>query len=99
MKVVIVCIVLGYVFGCIVGFIGGRFVQEKDVKKFKSDYHKLCELKDIRIHKLENKNKAAKEIITKLSKYVSDSKWYVQNGYVTLQKELVEKAEVFLEEV
>ena len=30
MKVVIVCIVLGYVFGCIVGFIGGRFVQKKD---------------------------------------------------------------------
>ena len=56
MEVIIVCITLGYAFGCIVGFIGGRFVQKKDVKKLKSDYH---------------------------------------NGYVTLQKELVEKAEIF----
>lgn len=38
----------------------------------------------------------AKEIIRELSKYVSDSKWYVQNGYVELQKELVAKAETFL---
>lgn len=38
----------------------------------------------------------AKKIIRELSKYVSDSKWYVQNGYVELQKELVAKAEVFI---
>ena len=40
----------------------------------------------------------AKKIIIDLSKYVSDSKWYVQNGYVELQKELVAKAETFLKE-
>ena len=65
MEVIIVCITLGYVFGCIIGFIGGRFVQKKDVEKFKSDNHKLCELKNIRIQKLENENKAAKEDIRK----------------------------------
>ena len=40
----------------------------------------------------------AKEIIRELSKYVSDSKWYIQHGFVELQKELVVKAEVFLKE-
>ena len=64
MEVVIVCIVLGYVFGCIVGFIGGRFVQKKDVEKFKSDYHKLCELKDIRIQKLESENRRLDQLYT-----------------------------------
>ena len=61
MKIVLVCIIIGYVFGCIVGFIGGRFIQKKDVEKFKADYHKLCELKDMRIQRLENENKALKE--------------------------------------
>lgn len=64
MKVVIVCIVLGYVFGCIVGFIGGRFVQKKDVGKFKSDYHKLCELKYIKIQKLESENRRLNKLYT-----------------------------------
>ena len=47
---------------------------------------------------LQEENEKAKEIIRELSKYVSDSKWYVQNGYVKLQKELVAKAEAFLKE-
>ena len=38
----------------------------------------------------------AKDIIRELIKYVSDSKWYVQNGYVELQNKLVTRAKQFL---
>lgn len=38
----------------------------------------------------------AKNIIRELIKYVSDSKWYVQNGYVELQNKLVTRAKQFL---
>lgn len=47
---------------------------------------------------LEKQIEQAKEIIKDLSKYVNDCKWYVQNGYGKLQKELVAKAEQFLKE-
>lgn len=70
MELALVCITIGYVFGCIVGFIGGRFIQKKDVEKFKADYHELCKLKDIRIQKLENEIKAAKEIIRRFYRLV-----------------------------
>ena len=51
------------------------------------------------VGKLEGQLEQAKEIIKDLSKYVNDCKWYVQNGYDKLQKELVAKAEQFLKEI
>ena len=47
---------------------------------------------------LQEQNTKAKEIIRELTKYVSDSKWYVQKGYTELQKELVANAEALLKE-
>ena len=60
-----------------------------EIKLTKKDY-------DAIINNLNIELSIAKEIIKELSKYVSDSKWYVQNGYVELKKELVAKAEAFI---
>ena len=82
---------------------------EKENVKLKTDYGVLsCSVGDFgelqdKLEEEQRKNNGlsdnlteAKKIIRELSKYVSDSKWYVQNGYVELQKELVAKAEAFI---
>ena len=92
MELALVCITIGYVFGCIVGFIGGRFIQKKDVEKFKADYHELCRLKDMRIQRLENENKTAKEIINEFIRISAASCEEFEPEF----SELIKRAEDFV---